>query len=157
MMIGFGNAPGFAPASVTNVLGPMSGEPRLALLVDVDALERSALARVDRVMLLALGALADAGVQIYLLARYERQRATLLQAGITGARCAHPAAVPDLDMPRIAITDDPTVLASLGELDRGVALGRPELACRTIASAGDSAVRALLWWLLEERTRALAA
>ncbi len=153
----FRNARCYAPEPVISVLGAASGEPDLGLVIDVDALERSALARIDRVMLLALDALAHARVQVYLLARYERQRARLLQTGITGARCVHPGQLASLDLPRIVITDDPAVLAGLREHDRAVALGRPELACKAIASAGDSAVRAILWWLLEERTRALAA
>jgi hypothetical protein len=161
----FRHARCYAPAPVMEVLGAVATAAALSLAVDVDALERSALARVDRVMVLALQALARDGVRIVLLANSEQERAARLQQSITGSSWArfhkheltaqlrrddHAACV-------IVISDDPDLLASLDEPDCGVALGRPELARANIAAAGDTAIRAILWWLLEERTRGASA
>jgi hypothetical protein len=161
----FRHARCYAPAPVMEVLGAAATASVLALAIDVDALERSALARVDRVMILALQALSRAQVQIVLLANDEQERAARLQLCIAGSWCArfgerdlvarlrqgsHGARV-------IAISDDADLLASLDEADCGIALGRPELAKGNIAVAGDTAIRATLWWLLEARARGIAA
>jgi len=66
-----------------NVLRDVAGAPQLALVLDIDALERSARARVDRVMLLALAALGRARVELVLAARTEHERALLLQRAHT--------------------------------------------------------------------------
>jgi hypothetical protein len=133
----------------------------LVLLLDIDALERSALAKVDRVMVLALTALANANVQIGLLARSQPQRAVALQRGVTSAWCLPAEAdtirvhirkfLPDAAV--IVLSDDPELLRALAPTDCGLALGRPELVAPHIAAIGDTGVRATLWWLLEERLR----
>ena len=156
----------YTPEAARAMLEALVGAPGLALLIDVDALERSALARVDRVMQLALAALGTARTAIMLAARYERDRAATLQRSIPGARfLVRPAAtaVPQIDAatpadtPVIALSDDPAVFDLLAPADRGLALGRPELARPTIASIGDASVRATVWWLYERRARAIAS
>lgn len=159
----FRHARCYAPEPVMATLRDVMAVPELAVLLDVDTLERSALARIDRVMLLALDALAHAGVHVVLLAHHERDRATLFQHAITRSRLLDPAHAighvrahwPDASV--IAISDAPDLLRALDTGDRGVALGRPELTSANIAAAGDTSVRATLWWLLEERLRARAA
>jgi hypothetical protein len=161
----FRHARCYAPALVMEVLRSAATAPALSLVIDVDALERSALAKVDRVMVLALQALSRTGVQIVLVANSEQDRAARLQHAIVGSWCARfhrHELVTQLRRARpatraIAITDDPDLLASLDETDRGIALGRPELVRANIAVAGDTAIRATLWWLLEERARGNAA
>jgi hypothetical protein len=156
----------YAPELVTKNLQSIVDSPELALLVDVDALERSALARIDRVMQLALSALARVRVSIFLAARYERERAAALQRHISETRFlvhAAPLALPLVraempsGTPLIALSDDPPLFELLAERDRGLALGRPELARTNVISIADTAVRATLWWLHEERVRALAS
>jgi hypothetical protein len=142
-----------------DVLRAAATAPALSLVVDVDALERSALARVDQVMVLALQALSWARVQVVLVADYEQGRAARLQLAIAGWCCRKQEVVSELQQPTrvIAISDDPDLLASLRETDAGIALGRPELVRANIAVAGETAIRATLWWLLEERIRAKSA
>jgi hypothetical protein len=148
------------------MLGGILAERALGLLVDVDALERSALARVDRVMQIALSALARTGVTICLAARYERERALVLQRALVGSMFitrAAPLAIPlaratlPPETPLIVLSDDPPAFELLLERDRGLALGRPELVCANITIVGDASVRAALWWLYEERGRAIAS
>jgi hypothetical protein len=156
----------YAPDHVVAVLASVVGTPRLALLVDIDSLERSALARVDRVMQLALTALARVGVGVFLAARYERERARALQLAIPHCRNvvrSAPLALPIVraiaghDVPLIALSNDPSLFDQLTERDRGLALGRPELARGNVTALADTSVRASLWWLHEERARALAS
>lgn len=143
------------------VLTPVSRSPYLTLVIDVDTLERSALARIDRVMLLALDGLARAGVQVVLAARHERDRAARLQLAIREARCLNvgDGAVTeqlrehDGETSVIMVSGDPSLFVGLTACDRGVALGRHELVSSTIAAASDGSVRATLWWLLEARLR----
>lgn len=137
----------------------IAGARDLTLVLDVDALERSALAKIDRVMLLALDALSCAGVRVVLAARDERERAVRLQRRLRGSTYVDPRALSfaGLPAPLLVVSDDPALLAMLEPDDRGIALGRPELASRQIAPAGDTSVRATLWWLLDERTRATAS
>ena len=154
----------YAPPTVTGVLGDVVDVDELILIVDIDTLERSALARIDRVMLLALDSLAHAGVEVVLFSRDEWERAMLLQKGITGARCIgpSPASIGDLrdarpDARIVVLSDDPFLLTGLADGDRGIALGRPELVSERVATMGDTSVRATLWWMLTERERALCA
>jgi hypothetical protein len=152
----FRHARCYAPAQVMDVVAAAATAPAVSLIIDVDALERSALAKVDRVMVLALQALSRARVQVVLVADYEQERAARLQLSIAGSCCARKhelVAQLQQDTRVIAITDDPDLLTSLGDTDAGIALGRPELVRSNIATAGDTAIRATLWWLLEERTR----
>lgn len=159
----FRHARCYAPETVMAVLRDVIAAPELALLVDIDTLERSALAKVDRVMSLALDALARAGVDVILSARYERARTALVESVVRGSRSLD-ARVIDVRgraclpaTPVIAISDDPAVFAALGIYDRGIALGRPELATANVVAAADTSVRATLWWLLEARTRRTSA
>jgi hypothetical protein len=150
----------YAPDRVTAVLVDVATAPQLALVVDVDTLERSALAKVDRVMILALDALAQTGVRVILTASTELERATLLQrciaaATVMGDDLALPQlrkAYPDLRM--IVLSESPAWLERVGPRDCGIALGRPELVRANVASAGDTEIRATLWWLLAHRERA---
>jgi hypothetical protein len=152
----------YAPEAVMSVLEDVVSTPVLALAVDDDALERSALARIDRVMLLALDALANADVHVVLVAREERARAAALQSRIARAGLLDPGdgsvvtrlRVHRPDVRVIALSDDPALITELTGRDRGIALGRPELAGENVAAIGDMAVRATLWWLLVERLRA---
>lgn len=152
----------FTPPVLRTLLHAVVQHPSLAIVVDVDTLERSALAKIDRVILLALDALARAGVLVVLAARRERNQAELLQHSLPGARVVDggdDALIARIREERpgtacVVITDDPDLLGSLGAEDRGIALGRPELVRRNVASTGDTAVRATLWWILEERTEA---
>jgi hypothetical protein len=158
----FRNAHCYAPESVMTVLGGFVALRDLVLIVDVDTLARSALARIDRVMMLALDALAHASVHVVLAARYENERAELVRQGIRGARAIN---LDDSTLTRlreiglvrvIVLSDDRQLLAQLTHGERGIALGRPELASPTIASIGDVSVRATLWWMLAERMRAMS-
>jgi hypothetical protein len=156
---GFRNPRYYAPEPVLDVLRGIVGAPELALIVDVDTLERSALAKVDRVMSLALTALARTGVHVILVARDEQDRAAMLRRVIAGSvwMPKHTALVTELRLylpgaRLIAISDDSHLLGGLSDGDRGIALGHPELASASVAVAGDTAVRATLWWLAEERT-----
>jgi hypothetical protein len=159
----FRHARCYAPEPVLAALHDVVAARELVLLVDVDTLERSALARVDRVMLLALGSLACAGVHVMLVARDERERAMRFAHAITGSRLVDPIGAISharADWPAasiVAISDAPELLRALGANDRGLALGRPELTSANIAAAGDASVRATLWWLVEERMRTSAA
>jgi hypothetical protein len=155
----FRNAHCYAPESIMSVLRGSVGAHELVLVVDVDTLERSALARIDRVMMLALDALARARVQVVLVARYEQDRAALLQQRISSAKLVK---LDEASLTRlrdststhfIALSNDPLVLAQLQDGDGGIALGRPELAAPNVVSIGDVSVRATLWWMLEERVR----
>lgn len=148
----FRNARCYAPDAVVAVLRDVVAVPELALIVDVDALERSARARIDRVMIVALELLARDGVQIVFVARQQQDRAAVLQRSVPGSFCAPSSESVVAQVRRqhpacrfIAISDDPSLLAGLTSEDRGMVLGSPELA---------GAIRASLWWLLDARTRA---
>jgi hypothetical protein len=159
----FRHAHYYAPDSVMDALDDVICATDVSLLVDVDMLERSAFARIDGVMMLAFDALAHAGVRIVLVTRGPRERVGLLQRRIVGARCACPdddpitsARAERAGVQVIVLSDSVQMLAGLTARDRGVVLGRPELARANVVSTGDTAVRAMLWWMLEERRRGLA-
>ena len=154
----------YAPDHVIAVLQPMIEMREVALLVDVDALERSALARVDRVMQFAFRALSQVGVTPFFAARYERERSLGLHHAIEGSRFVNRSAALALPLVRdssssavVAVSDDPPLFDALQAADRGLALGRPELARANITAIADTSVRATLWWLYEERARARAS
>jgi hypothetical protein len=156
----------YAPDHVVAVLRTVVEADDVALLIDVDALERSALARIDRVMQLAFAALSHAKVKVFFAARSERERAITLQRAIPDSRFvvrSAPLAIPvarDMlaaSVPLIVISNDPAAFELLGERDRGLALGRPELSRINVTSLADTSVRASLWWLYEARARALAS
>lgn len=146
------------------VLAGLVGAPEVALVVDIDTLERSALAKIDRVMLLALEALAGSGIRVVLAARETTDRAALLQRVLLRAEVAD-GTQPDLvnklrssqaELRAVLLTDDPGLLSQVEPCDCGIALGRPELARANVVSIGDTAVRATLWWLAEEHARLIA-
>lgn len=149
----------YAPDRVTAVLVNVATADELALVVDVDTLERSALAKIDRVMVLALDALAQSGVRVILTAQVEHERAALLQRAITAATVmGDDLALPQLrkvepNLRVIVLSDAPAWFERLGVHDCGIALGRPELVRANVASAGDTEIRATLWWLLAHRER----
>jgi hypothetical protein len=157
------NARWYASDSVTEALADIIESPVLGLVLDVDALERSALAKFDRVMLLALQSLSRSGVQIVFAAERERARGERLHATIGRSWLATPREAVDRlrnalhGVRVIAIGDDAALFSSLSTADRGIVLGRPELVKPHIASAGDTTVRATLWWLVDERARIAAS
>lgn len=163
-MTPFRHAHRYAPPAVTSVVDDALDAPDVALVVDIDTLDRSALARLDRVMLLALQGLARARVTLGLVARHDRARAALTERAVAQSVVIERHRFDDWLAVRrargartILLTDDPALLACLRDGDRGLALGRPELANTHIAPLGDTAVRATLWWMLETRSRASAA
>ncbi len=147
------------------VLQEIVGAPEIALVVDIDALERSALAKIDRVMVLAFEALAGAGIRLVLAARETTDRAALLQRVLLRAELADGTDAEVLerlrstrpDLRAIVLSDDPDLLGRVARCDCGIALGRPELTRANVASLGDTAVRATLWWLAEEHARLVAS
>ena len=147
------NARFYAPSQVTRQLRALACVPSLALVLDVDALERSVLARVDRVMALALAALSNTNVQIVVIAREHRERARQLHLAVAGSWClAHHDVVAHVrgqmpGAPLVVISDEPRLLASLGDEDRGIELSSDE----------DAGVRAMLWWLVDARARSAPA
>jgi hypothetical protein len=155
----------YAPEPVMAVLADVVGTPDVALVIDIDALERSALAKIDRVMVLAFEALAGSGIRLVLAARETADRAALLQRVLVRAELADGTQadlVSRLRTPRpglraIVLSDNPELLERVTKCDCGIALGRPELTRANIASIGDTAVRATLWWLAEEHARLVAA
>jgi hypothetical protein len=159
----FGNPRYYAPEPVLEVLRDLVSAPRLVLVIDVDTLDRSTGAKIDRVMTLALDVLARGGVQVVLVAHHEHDRATKLQRGITGSCCMPngPTLVAHLRLRLpgarfIVVSNDRDLHATLGPDDRAIALGLPSLSSATVAVTGDTTVRAALWWLCEERARRLA-
>jgi hypothetical protein len=152
----------YAPDRVTAVLVDVATAPELALIIDVDTLERSALAKIDRVMILALDALAQTGVRVILTAREEAERAALLQRCITAATVlGDDLAIPQLrkanpELRLIVLSESPAWMERVGVNDCGIALGRPELVRSNVASAGDTEIRATLWWLLSHRDRTIS-
>jgi hypothetical protein len=158
------NARLYASAYVMELLDDLSRKPRVAVFVDVDALERSALARIDRVMVLALNGLCQVNVQVVLVARGEHQRAARLQREIFQSwwlKHSMPqrvlAQVRDRlpGVPLLAISDDPLLLAQLSKDDRGIGLGANiTRGSSNIAVSSDLNVRAALWWLVDIRSKA---
>lgn len=157
------NARIYASERVIALLTEVATHARLAILVDVDALERSALARVDRVILLALDALCQLNVQIVLLARAERERAQRMRDRLPLAWCdehtdARQTTVRVRErmphVPLIGISDDPALLGELTERDRGILLGDGVRASATIATTSALHVRAALWWIVDVRWKA---
>jgi hypothetical protein len=155
----------YAPEPVMAVLGEIVGAARVGIVIDVDALERSALAKIDRVMVLALDALAGSGIKLVLAAREAAERAALLERAlgraevvdVSDAGVLKSLRVPDPQLRLIVLSDNPAMFERLAFHDCGIALGRPELTRANIATVGDTAVRATLWWLAEEHARLLAS
>ena len=143
------NARFHASRDLTQLLQPVANAPELAVVLDVDALERSALARIDRVMLFALDALARAGVHIVLVANDTVDRAASFHHELSKSWCIERAgAISRLRgrMPAarvVAITNDYSLLSGLTSNDRKIVLD----------GASDVSVRAALWWLVGARTK----
>ena len=142
----FRHARCYAPAQVIERLTDLVRVRSLALVIDVDAFEQSALARIDRVTQLALTALANEGVSVVFTATREIDRALRLYKSVLRSQFIPDAARARTQLPEesaIVISDNPALFADLRESDRGIAL--------------DRTVRATLWWLLDERLRVFRA
>ena len=147
----------YAPDDVRRLLGDATG-PDLALCIDVDALERSQLARVDGVTLLALGALREY-FPIALLAWDAADRASMMKSALPGSiRCTHAVPRPTLAPVRaalpgrrlIVLTDTEDFVSDLTSGDSALLLGAPaHLVSRNVARIRELEVRATLWWLAE--------
>ena len=152
----------YAPDPIPTMLTELASAPLLGLVIDVDALEHSALARVDRVMLLAFGELGRSGIRLVLAARHETARARSIQRSLTIVPLLADAAATTLVTTRahlpgarlLVMSDSPTMLAGLTGADRALVLGRPELSSPTVFPIGDSSVRAALWFLSHARAKA---
>jgi len=157
------NARLYVPDDVTAVLVDAVAAPRIATIIDIDALERSKLARLDRVMRLALDALSHLDVHIVLFDRHDRERAARVHRDVPAAWCSgagaprgclveararHPG------WPLIAISDDPELFAALDDRDRGIALGPAGPRTRGTIAPGDINIRAALWWMVDLRYKA---
>jgi hypothetical protein len=134
----------YTSSAVIEHLGPVTNAPTLAVLLDIDALERHS--PVDRVTLLALHALARADVHIRLISHDEQTRLSLLRRGI-------PLAWISADRPRhliphvrqhvrgaqiIAFAHEGDLVPHLAPEDRGVDVSADK-------------IRAVLWWLVHSR------
>jgi hypothetical protein len=152
----------YAPDSISTMLTEIAASPELVLVIDIDALEHSALARVDRVMLLAFGELSRSGARLVLAARHEQERARSVQRSLAvppllvdacgTALVTARAHMPDARL--LVLSDNPLMLAGLTSTDRALALGRPELAGPGVLPIGDKSVRAALWFLSQARAKA---
>jgi hypothetical protein len=151
-----------APEHLTRLLASIAMADRLAVIIDVDALGRSALENGDRGLTLALDALSYVGVQVVVAARVAMDRAVALQRGIPRAGVLDTAgAVPlmrerEPSLRRIVISNDPELLATLRPGDRGFTLGNVRNTSHGFMS-GESALRLVLWWLVSVRARASMA
>lgn len=174
------NARFYTSEDVRLLLRDIATAPLLAVIVHVDALERCALARIDRVMRFALGALTRANAQV-VLASQDGRRALLhrelatawwldLRRGWTGegdgggrtwnGLADTVAYVRDrmAGVRIIGISDEPALLDALADHDRGIAIGAGSGYVRgNIAAPLEASLRAALWWLVEARTRQDAA
>jgi len=156
------NARFYAPANVRQLLEKIVHSPDLALVIDVDALERTTRARIERVMVMGLEALARLGVKILIFARTERERASLLQRVVPGSevvdagsyehvRASSPGAM-------IGVTDDMALLRTLRETDRGIVLScDSDVIAPNVTRADDASLRAALWWLVDARSESGAS
>lgn len=135
----------YAPPMVTDPLQPIAGAATLALLVDVDVLEKRT--QLDRVMLLALQALARTQVQVLLVSHDEQIRLGLLRRGV-------PLTWLSADAPRRAVTQ----LRSRDRSMRIVAMtGSPENLDNQdcwldLRSTSIAETRAAVWWLVHTRS-----
>ncbi len=157
------NARLYIPDHVTALLADAVEAPRIATIIDIDALERSKLARIDRVMRLALDALSHLDVQIVLFDRHAPERAARVHRDVPAAWCSaasapggcvaetrarHPGS------PLIAISDDPELFAAREDRERGIALGPAGPRTRGSVAPGDINIRAALWWMVDLRYKA---
>lgn len=154
------NARFYAPACLIELLEGSARADELVLIVDIDTLERSTLARGDRVMRLALDALSQVKVQVVLVACSDATKAALLHHGIPGSWCIereHAMRSIREQLPNvrvIAISDDLELLGSLEIDDRGIALNRGnEPLVSNVVTTDDISIRAVLWWLVDVRSK----
>jgi hypothetical protein len=152
------------PEPLTRVLVDVALARDLVALIDVPALERTSLARLDSAMIAAVEALCRAKVQVVLIAPHERELLERIHRELPLAWCLDPADAHSTLAhvrervswsPVLAISDDPALLAGLSARDRGLDLG-----CNAAGGMGnvvrmcDLNVRATLWWLVYMRTDA---
>jgi hypothetical protein len=153
------NARFYAPEHLTRRLQTIAVADRLAVMIDVDALDRSTFAKSDRVMTLALDALSHVKVQVVLVSRTAMDRAAALQRCVPRSWCVETdRAVPEIreQMPGcrvIAVSDDVDLLATLAPEDRGIALTCSSESSNVVMT-GEISVRAVLWWLVDLRAKA---
>lgn len=152
------------PEPLTRVLLDVAVARDLVALIDVLALERTSLARLDSAMVAAVEALCRAKVQVALIAPQERELLDRIHRELPLAWCLEPADAHATlarvrervsRSPLLAISDDPALLAGLSAHDRGLALGGND-ACvmSNVVRMCDLNVRATLWWLVYMRTDA---
>jgi hypothetical protein len=158
------NARIYASDAVIDLLTGVVTEHRVAVVVDIDALEHSRAPRIDRVTLMALDALCHANVDVVLLVRHQCERAAAIRAELSRSWCCERGdptwtlarlreRLPG--MPLIAISDDVDLLQRLSGRDRGIAIGPGSTATGShIAPSGHLNVRAALWWIVDARWRA---
>lgn len=135
----------YASPTVTESLQSIAGAAMLALVVDVDALEKRT--QLDRVMLLALQALARTQVNVLLVSHDEQVRLGLMRRGV-------PLPWLSADVPRRAMTH-------LRSRDRGVrVIAMTEAADNVephdcwidLRRTSVAETRAALWWLVHTRS-----
>lgn len=135
----------YASSMVTEPLQPIAGAATLALVVDVDALEQRT--QLDRVMLLALQALARTQVDVLLVSHDEQTRLGLMRRGVPLTWLA-------ADVPRRAVTH----LRSRGRGVRIVAMTDsadnlgPQDCWIDLRSTSIAETRAAVWWLVHTRS-----
>jgi hypothetical protein len=136
--------------TIAPLLGDIAMAPRIAVVVDVDAIDAATAFRRG-VMIRALDALAHAGVHLVLWSRVAVERAARLHRAIprswwldvhdpAGAIVTIRDRLPDVRI--VAITDDAGLRAALGRADRVIPVATRE---RVIPAA--------CWWLVEARGR----
>jgi len=153
------NARFYTPEDLTKQLQAIATTDNLAVIVDVDALDRSTFARGDRVMTLALDALSHVRVQVILVSKVAMDRAVALHRGIPRSCCLETdLAVAEIrrqtpGVRLIAVSDDLELFAMLGPEDRGIALTCSNTTSNVVKT-GEISVRAVLWWLVDVRAKA---
>lgn len=152
------------PEPLTRVLVDVAVARDLVALIDVPALERTSLAKLDSAMIAAVDALCRAKVQVALITPHERELLDRIHRELPLAWCLDPAEAHDTlarvrgrvsRSPLLAISDDPVLLGGLSARDRGLALGCNDAgAMGNVVRMCDLNVRATLWWLVYMRTDA---
>lgn len=153
--------------TVIQLLADVACAPALALVVDLEALERSPQAGLQRLVQLVLDALSQVRVQVVLAASGladDCERCGPLHHALPGSWCVdRRTALAEVreriaGAQLIAISDDLAWLGALTSRDCGIALAvRPSTITTPagpIAAVGDVSMRAALWWLVDVRARA---
>jgi hypothetical protein len=152
------------PDPVASALSDLVTASEVAVIVDVDALERSRYARIDDEMLLTLDALMRARIQVALLSGIGWERARWLHHRLPESwhfeGMVPMFAIADVrtripGVRIIAATDQEAICTALAAPDRGLLLSAAALLSIPSNSRmiGDVGLRAALWWLVDERTR----